>query len=172
MSSTDFTKHLSDYYKEEFEGYYGKYYPEILDYEMRKNVDTVNKRYKRRFGITMNELNKRLMREGINVSGSDRGYLYGSDIRETFEWYSAEYYDDKETIEKLLKNKEEEETWRKSNYIMNNTDLLIPNSVYDTSRHDDSIRISRSARAAIRKQLIEKKNLGLDEKKLLGYDWM
>jgi hypothetical protein len=171
MSSSDFTTHLSDYYKEQCERYYGKYYPEILDFEMRKYVDTINKRYKRRFGMSMLELNNRLLVDGVSVNISDNGYLYGNDITDTWKWNNAKYYDDKETMEYLLKNKDQKEAKMKAKYILNNTNLVLPHSRCDTKRHD-FVDVSRSAKAALRKQLMEEKKINLDEKKLLGYDWL
>ena len=170
-SSTIFVDYLEKEMVKELENLYGENFPELVDYEMRKYVERLNKRKKRIFGMTTNELNRQLSREGLLVDITETGYLYGNDITETWDWLNAEYFNDEETMKELLDNKEVELAKRKAIYIKNHINLVLPDGIrYDYLYGGLTSSLSKFANNAMRKRLVQEHSL--DEKKILGFDWM
>lgn len=166
--STKFVDYLEKEMIQELENLYGENFPELIDYEMRKYVERLNARNKRIFGMTTNELNKKLSTECLLVDISQTGYLYGNDITETWDWYNAEYFNEEETMKELLNNKEVELAKRKGIFIKNHINLVLPEGiVYDYLYGGLTDSLSKFAKNTMRNKLLQENKVGLDENKIL-----
>jgi len=101
--STNFVDYIEPTSRIELEKLYGKYYPEVVDIEMKKIVKKINKSCIRRYGATVNEINESLQRSGICLDSTPNGYLYGNKINQTWEWSTAVITNDLVYQEFLIK---------------------------------------------------------------------
>jgi len=161
----NFTTYLNDDIKRRLESLYGKKYPELVDYEMRKLASNLNKQCLNKYGFTINDMNKILFNEGIYVDIVPFGYLYGNEIEETWEWANAITFKDEERITYLTQNKKTEEDKNKAIFISHYIEMLL-----------NPDKMSESLKAIARKEMIKKYNKRspgyVNMKHLCGYDWI
>jgi hypothetical protein len=126
--STNFVDYIEPTSRIELETLYGKYYPEVVDIEMKKIVKNINKSYIRRYGSTVNEVNESLKSSGICLDSTPNGYLYGNKINQTWEWATAVITNDLEYQEFLIKKEKILEAKYKGYFINANIEDLCNRS--------------------------------------------
>lgn len=114
--SLDFVEHLNPIVRKKLENLYGEYFPEIVDYEMKKIVSKKNE-YLMRFGLTLDDLNDITRGGFFCYDPTSIGYIYGNSIYKTWEWANAVITDDKETMNRMLHNEALEEARYKAKFI-------------------------------------------------------
>lgn len=168
-NANDFTYYLNNTIKMKLEELYGSHYPELVDHEMRQITMKLNKRYEYRFGHTFNELNRRLLNEGIYIDSTPRGYLYGNEIEQTWEWANAAMFNDEEAMKYLMENRKIEEAKYKALFIEDHMDSLIG------QENTNVTLLSKHVKSLQRKHMIEKNTYNWSEytnEKICGYDWI
>lgn len=126
--STSFVDYIEPTSLIELETLYGKYYPEVVDIEMKKIVKKINKSCIMRHGIAVNELNESLLSSGICLDSTPNGYLYGNQINQTWEWATAVITNDLEYQEFLIKKAKILEAKYKGEFINANIEDLCNRS--------------------------------------------
>lgn len=161
-NQTDFITHLDEYIKQILKDKYGDLYPEIIDYEMKQLTTSLNNRFVEKYGYTLDEFNHSLFSQHIFLDLTPNGYVYGNDIKQTWEWAVAVVTNDTEKQVSLLKNQEIETAKNKAKYILHNLELLCNTSL-----------MSKHSKASMRRASLETYNIGPpNPKTICGYDWL